>query len=160
MKREIMFHLGDPTCGIGSIKFVHCNSGRGEVSRKLGSMRTLVMGIFMVILIRWLLRRGRVLGTTHEVFKCDFEVFNVFDMGTLVLEGLNRQIDWDKVVIYILDVFLLLVVVNNQGIELLGSGGCHLEKWARKWYRGNTRGLEGSVGQLRRRVSNYRHNYD
>jgi len=42
-----------------------------------------------------------------------------------------------------LDVFLVLVVVNNQGIEFLGSGGSHLEKGARKWYRENKRGLEG-----------------
>jgi hypothetical protein len=56
-------------------------------------MRALVMGRFMVILIRWLFRRGRVLGMAHEVF---FEVFyvgtlflEVFDVGTLVLEDLN-----------------------------------------------------------------------
>jgi hypothetical protein len=61
-----------------------------EVSQKLGSMRTLVMGRFMVILIRWLFRRGRVLRTYHEVFKGVFEVFEVFDVGTLVLEDLNR----------------------------------------------------------------------
>jgi hypothetical protein len=53
-------------------------------------MRTLVMGRVMVILIRWLLRRGSVLGTTHEVFKGGFEVF---DVGTLFLEDLNRRID-------------------------------------------------------------------
>jgi hypothetical protein len=56
-------------------------------------MRALVMGRVMVILIRWLFRRGRVLGMAQEVF---FEVFDVgtlflevFDVGTLVLEDLN-----------------------------------------------------------------------
>jgi hypothetical protein len=37
-------------------------------------MRTLVMGRFMVILIRGLFKKGRVMGTTQEVF---FEVFDV-----------------------------------------------------------------------------------
>jgi hypothetical protein len=49
-------------------------------------MRTLVMGRVLVILIRWLFRRGRVLGMAQEVF---FEVFEVFDVGTLFLEDLN-----------------------------------------------------------------------
>jgi hypothetical protein len=53
-------------------------------------MRTLVMGRFMVILIRWLFKGGRVLGMTHEVFIGRFEVFYV---GTLVTEDLNNQID-------------------------------------------------------------------
>jgi hypothetical protein len=48
------------------------------------------MGRVMVILIRWFFRRERVLGMTHEVF---FEVFEVFDVGTLFLEDLNSQID-------------------------------------------------------------------
>jgi hypothetical protein len=56
-------------------------------------MRTLVMGIFMVILIRGLFRRGRVLGTTHEVFKGGFEVFEVFYVGTFFIEDINSQID-------------------------------------------------------------------
>jgi hypothetical protein len=93
MQREIMFHLGDPTCGILSIIFVHLNFGRVRVSRKVGSMRNLVMGRVMVILIRWLFRRGRVLGTTHEVFKGGFEVFEAFDVGTLFLEDINSRID-------------------------------------------------------------------
>jgi hypothetical protein len=93
MQREIMFHLGDPACGIRAIKFVHLNSGRAEVLIKVGSMRTLVMGRVMVILIRWLFKIGRVLGMTHKVSKHGFEVFEVFDVGTLVLEGLNRRID-------------------------------------------------------------------
>jgi hypothetical protein len=38
-------------------------------------------------------QRGRVMGTTHEVFKGGFEVFEVFDVGTLFLEDLNRRID-------------------------------------------------------------------
>jgi hypothetical protein len=46
-------------------------------------MRALVMGRVMVILIRWLSRRGRVLRMTHEVF------FEVFDVGTLFLEDIN-----------------------------------------------------------------------
>jgi hypothetical protein len=59
-------------------------------------MRTLVMGRFMVILIRWLFRRGRVLGMTHEMFKGGFEAFEVlevFDVGRLFLEDLNSRID-------------------------------------------------------------------
>jgi hypothetical protein len=43
------------------------------------------------------------------------------------------------------------VGVSNQGIELLGSCGSHLEKWVEKWYRGDKRGLDGWVGPLRRR---------
>ena len=93
MKREIMFHLGDLACGILSIKFVHLNYWRVEVLRKVGSMRTLVMGKEMVILIRWLFKRVRVLGMTHEVFKGGFEVFEVFEVGTLFLEDLNSRID-------------------------------------------------------------------
>jgi hypothetical protein len=87
MQREIMFHLGDPTYRIRSIIFVYLNFGRAEVLGKVGSMRTLVMGRVMVILTRWLFRRGRVLGTAQEVF------FEVFDVGTLFLEDLNSQID-------------------------------------------------------------------
>jgi hypothetical protein len=68
MQREIMFHLGDPSYGIRSIKFVHLNSGREEVSIKVGSIRTLVMGRVMVILIRWFFIRGRVWGMSQEVF--------------------------------------------------------------------------------------------
>jgi hypothetical protein len=56
-------------------------------------MRSLVMGRFMVIPIRSIFIRGRVLGTSHEVFKGGFEVFEVFDVGTLFLEDLNIQID-------------------------------------------------------------------
>jgi hypothetical protein len=93
MQREIMFHLGEPSCGIQSIKFVHLNFGRVEVSIKVGSMRTLIMRRVMVILIRWLFIRGRVLGMTHEVFKGVFEVFEVFDVGTLFLEDINSRID-------------------------------------------------------------------
>jgi hypothetical protein len=40
-----------------------------------------------------------------------------------------------------LDVFLFLVGVNNQGIDFLGSCGIHSEKWAAKWYKGNKRCL-------------------
>jgi hypothetical protein len=90
MKIEIIFHLGEPFCRIRAIKFVHVNSWRVEVSQKVVSMRTLLMGRVLTILIRWFFRRGRVLGMTHEVFKGGFEVF---DVGKLVLEGLNRIID-------------------------------------------------------------------
>ena len=75
-----MFHLGDPACSIRSIKKIHLNSRRAKASGKVGSIRALVMGSVMVILIRWLFRRGRVLGMAHEVF---------FDVGTLFLEDLN-----------------------------------------------------------------------
>jgi hypothetical protein len=64
-----------------------------EVSGKVGSMRALVMGRVMFILIRCLFRRGRVLGTSQEVV---FEVFDVgtfflevFDVGAFFLEDLN-----------------------------------------------------------------------
>jgi hypothetical protein len=83
MQREIMFHLGDPNYGIRSIKFVHLNYGRVEVSRKVGSVRNLVMGRVMGILIKWLFRRGRVLEMAHEVF------FEVFNLGKIFLEDLN-----------------------------------------------------------------------
>jgi hypothetical protein len=89
MQREIMFHLGDPSCGIRSIKCFHLNYGRAKVLRKLGRMRTLVMGRVVVILIIWFLRRGRVLGRAHEVVKGGFEVF---DVGTFSLEDLNSRI--------------------------------------------------------------------
>jgi hypothetical protein len=59
-------------------------------------MRILVMGKFMVILIRWLFRRGRLPEMAHEVFKGGFEafeVFEVFDVRTLFLEDINSQID-------------------------------------------------------------------
>jgi hypothetical protein len=56
-------------------------------------MRTLVMGRVMVILIIWFFRRGRVMGMAHEVFKGGFEVFEVFEVGTLFPEDLNSQID-------------------------------------------------------------------
>jgi hypothetical protein len=42
------------------------------------------------------------------------------------------------------------MVVNNQGIEVLGSCGSHLDKGEGKWYRGNKRGLEGWVGPWRK----------
>jgi hypothetical protein len=57
-----MFHLGDLAYRILSIKFVHLNSRRAKVSRKVGNMRAFVMGRVMVLLIRWFFRR-RVLGT-------------------------------------------------------------------------------------------------
>jgi hypothetical protein len=87
MQREIMFHLGDLICRIQSIKFVQLNSRRVEVLGKVGSMRTLVMGRVIVILIRWLFRRGRVWGMSQEV------LFEVFDVGTLFLEDINSQIE-------------------------------------------------------------------
>jgi hypothetical protein len=49
-------------------------------------MRNLVMGRVMVILIRWLFRRGRVLGMAQEL--C-FEVSEVFDVETLFLKDIN-----------------------------------------------------------------------
>jgi hypothetical protein len=86
MQREIIFHLGDPAYRISSVKVVHLNYGRVEVLGKVSSMRAFVMGRVMVILIRWFFRRGWVLGMTQEVF---FEVFEVFDVGTLFLENIN-----------------------------------------------------------------------
>ena len=41
------------------------------------------MGRVMVVLIKWLFRRGTVLGMAYEVF---FEVFEVFEVGALFLE--------------------------------------------------------------------------
>jgi hypothetical protein len=93
MQREIMFHLNDPACGIQAIKFVHLNSGKAEVSRKVDSMRTLVMGKVMFFQIGWFFRRERVHGMTHELVKCGFDFFKVFDVGTLVLEDLNNGIE-------------------------------------------------------------------
>jgi hypothetical protein len=56
-------------------------------------MRTLVIPRVMVILIRWFFKRGRVLETTHELFKGGFEIFEIFDVGTFLLEDIERQID-------------------------------------------------------------------
>jgi hypothetical protein len=42
-----------------------------------------------------------------------------------------------------LNVFLVLVVFNNQGIEFLGSCCSHLDKGEGKWYRVNKRGMDG-----------------
>jgi hypothetical protein len=53
-------------------------------------MRTLVMRRVLVFLIGWLFRRGRVQGMPHQLVKCGFDVF---DVGTLVLEDLNRGIE-------------------------------------------------------------------
>jgi hypothetical protein len=49
-------------------------------------MRTLVIGRVMVILIRWIFKRGRF----HEVFKGGIEVSKVFEVVTLFLEDLNK----------------------------------------------------------------------
>jgi hypothetical protein len=81
----------------------------------------------------------------HQLFKC---VFDVFDVGTLVLEDLNRGIEQDNVGIDILDVLLVLEVVSNQCIEFLGMSGGHLEKWLGKWDRGWIRGLGGAAGTI------------
>jgi len=62
-------------------------------------MGTLVMARFMVFLIGWLFRRGRVWGMTHQLVKCRFDIFEV---GTLVLEYLNSEINRDNVGIDIL----------------------------------------------------------
>jgi len=105
----------------------------------------------MITLIRWFFRRGRVLGMVHEV---------LFEVWTFLLEDWNIQIDLDNVGIDILDVFLVLVVINNQGFVFLGSRGGHLEKLVGKWYRGNKRVLKGWVGTLGRRVSNDRYHND
>jgi hypothetical protein len=71
-------------------------------------MRTLVMGRVMVILIGWLFRRERVHGMTPQLVKCGFDVFDVFDVGTLVLEELNNEIERSNVFIDILDACLVL----------------------------------------------------
>jgi hypothetical protein len=65
-------------------------------------MRTLVMGRVIIFFIRWLFRRGRVQGMTHKFVKC---FFDVFDVGTLVLDDLNRAIEH-----------------SNVGIDILGRG--------------------------------------
>jgi hypothetical protein len=87
-------------------------------------MRTLVMGRVMVFLIAWLFRRGRVHRMTHQLVKC---VFDVFDVGTLVLKGLSRGTELYNVGIYILDVLQVVMdVVSNQFIEFLGASDGHL----------------------------------
>jgi hypothetical protein len=53
-------------------------------------------------------------------------LFDVFDVGTLVLEDLNEGIKLANVGIDSLDFLLVLYVFSNQGIELLGVGGFHL----------------------------------
>jgi hypothetical protein len=119
-------------------------------------MRALVLGRVMFILIRLLFIRGRVLGTTQEVF---FEVFDVgtsflevFDVGKLFLEDINSLIDGANVGTEMLDVVLVLMVVSNQGIEFLVLCGSHFGKGAGKQYRGNKRGLEGWVGPVIRLI--------
>jgi hypothetical protein len=62
----------------------------------------------------------------QQLIKCGFDVF---DVGTLVMEELNIGIERANVSIDILDVCLSLEVVSNQFIEFLGAGGGHLEKW-------------------------------
>jgi hypothetical protein len=47
----------------------------------------------------------------HQLVKC---IFDVFDVGTLVLEDLNRGIVHANVGVGILDVLLIMNVVNNQ----------------------------------------------
>jgi hypothetical protein len=79
MQREIIFLLSDLAYGIEAIKFVHLNSGKVQVSRKVDGMRTLVMGRVIVFLIERLFRRGRVRGAAHQLVEC------VVDVGTLVL---------------------------------------------------------------------------
>jgi hypothetical protein len=76
-----MFHLSDPSNGIQPIKFVHLNSGKVKVLRKVGGMRTLVMGRVIIFLIGRFLRRFRVQGAAHQLVKC---VFDVLDVGTFV----------------------------------------------------------------------------
>jgi len=64
--------------------------------------------------------RGMVHGANHQLVEC------VFDVGTLVMEDMNKGIDLANVGIESLDVLLFLYVVDNQGIEYLGARGGHL----------------------------------
>jgi hypothetical protein len=86
-----------------------------------------------------------------EVFDVGTLFIEVFDVVTFVLEDLNSWIDGANFGSELLDGVLVLVVVKNQGIEVLGSCGSHLDKGARKWHRGNKRGLEGWVGPRRKK---------
>jgi hypothetical protein len=58
----------------------------------------------------------------------------------MVLEELNSGIYESNVGIKIPNGVLVLVVINNQGTEILQSCGSHLEKGVGKWYRG-TKGV-------------------
>ena len=78
------------------------------------------MGRVSVFMIGKLFIRGRVQGETHQLVEC------VFDVGTLVLEYMNRGIELANVGIESLDVLLILDVLGNQCIEFLGVGGFHL----------------------------------
>jgi hypothetical protein len=96
------------------------------------------------------------MGTTREVL---FEVFDVgtvflevFDVGTLVLEDINILIDGAIVGSEILDGFLVLVVVSNQGILVLGSFDSHLQKGAGKWYRETKGAWRGGLDHREKRV--------
>jgi hypothetical protein len=75
---------------------------------KVIGMRALEMGRVSVFMIGRLFIRGRVQGATHQLVEC---VFDVFDGGTLVLEGLNGGIELANVGIEGLDVLLVLDVV-------------------------------------------------
>jgi hypothetical protein len=60
-------------------------------------IRTLVMGRVLVFLIGWLFRKGRVMENSHQLVMCGFDVF---DVGTLVLEDLKRGIERDMHLYY------------------------------------------------------------
>jgi hypothetical protein len=63
------------------------------------------MGRVIVFLIGRLFIRGRVHGVPHQLVEC---FFDVFDVGTLVMEDMNRGIDLANVGIESLDVLLVL----------------------------------------------------
>jgi hypothetical protein len=118
-----MFHLSDPTHGVRAIKFVHLNSWKVHVTMKVIGMRTLEMGRVGLFMIGRLFKRVRVQGADHPLVKC---VFDILDGETLFMEVLNGGIELDNVGINGLDIFLVLDVVGNQGIDFLGTGGFHL----------------------------------
>jgi hypothetical protein len=72
-------------------------------------MRALVMERFMVILIRWFFRRVRVLGMAQEV------LFEVFDVGTLFLEGgtLFLECSLRMSIVELIELMLALIVLMS-----------------------------------------------
>jgi hypothetical protein len=81
-------------------------------------MRILEMGIFDIVMVGRLFKKGRFERETCQLVKC---VFNVFDGGTLVLEDMNEGIEIDNVGFESLYTILVLDVIGNQGIQVLGA---------------------------------------
>jgi hypothetical protein len=90
MEGEVLFHLRDPPCWVGSIKFMHVNFGHliprvWRTPRGVGGMSMLIMGMLRVLCIGlYLLTFCELLHGFMDGY-LDFCLEGLFDLARMVV---------------------------------------------------------------------------